>query len=53
VGIGEIDDLSGVGRIGYDFLVPAQDGVEDYFTCCEINIRSYQLTFKYCPVSKD
>ena len=38
MGIGEADDLPGVGRIGQNLLIAGEGGIEDHFARCRLHL---------------
>ena len=50
--IGKSDDLPSIGRVCYDLLITAENGVEDYFTSSIFLLRGMAnlTTFKDCSI---
>jgi hypothetical protein len=52
MGVGEIDDLSGIGRVSYHFLVSTQDGVKHHLARSDIGFCAYKFSFERCAISE-
>jgi hypothetical protein len=52
MGVGEIDDLSGIGRVSYHFLVSAQDGVKHHLAGSDIDFCPYQFSFERSAINE-
>jgi hypothetical protein len=50
VRVRKVDDLSGVGRVGYHFLVTAEHGIKDHLSRSDLSFSADQFSFEHSSI---